>query len=123
MREGEEYRCGLTQMNHLTPGFGNSTTSPLDVWFTHVKKQDVGQDIELLSYANLYYLALVACPMGCTCSYHILVRLPNLVKPDKKYFCTTVRCLIIILARLPNLYKHAHQNIQTCTSKITGPIM
>jgi hypothetical protein len=42
MREGEEYRCGLAQMNHLAPGFGNSTTSPPDLWFSQVKKQVVG---------------------------------------------------------------------------------
>jgi hypothetical protein len=62
--------------------FGISTTSPSDVWFTQVKKQAVEQDIELLSHANLYYLALVPCPAVSTCSYHTLVRLPNLVKPD-----------------------------------------
>jgi hypothetical protein len=72
-------------MNHLAPSFGNSTTLPPDVWFAHVKKQDVGQDIKLLSHANLYYPALVPCPVGCTCSYHTLVRLPNLVKPDHKF--------------------------------------
>jgi hypothetical protein len=29
---------------------------------------------------------LVACSMGCMCSYHILVRLPYVVKPDNKFF-------------------------------------
>jgi hypothetical protein len=123
MREGEEYKCGPAQMNQPDPDFGISTASPLDVWFAQVKKQAVGQDIELLSHANLYYPALVTCLVGCTCSYHTLVRLSNLVKPDHKFFCTTARCLVIILVRLTNLYKYAHQKLhdQQCTFRIYKP--
>jgi hypothetical protein len=105
------------------PGFGNTTTSPSNVWFAQVKKQVVGQDIELLSYANLYYPAFVACTMGCTCSYHILVKLPNLVKSDHKFFVQLhVACFILVTP--PNLYKHAHQKLQDqqCSfSHITRP--
>jgi hypothetical protein len=42
-----------TQMNPDVDCFGISTTSPPDVWFTKVKNLAVGQDIELLSHANL----------------------------------------------------------------------
>jgi hypothetical protein len=109
---GSHIQSSPTEPPH-PPALDNSTTSPPNVWFTQVKKLAVGHDIEVLSYANLYYHALVGYSMGYTCSYHILVRLPNLVKPDHKIFVQllsspSIHCVLIILARLPNLYKHAH---------------
>jgi hypothetical protein len=92
-------------MNPDVNCFGIRTTSPLDVWFAQVKKQAVGQDVELLSHANLYYPALVAGLVGCTCSYYTLVRLPHLVKPDHKIFA--------------QLHVAHQKYVQTCTSEIT----
>jgi hypothetical protein len=105
-------------------------------------RQVVGQDIELLSHANLYYPALVTCPVGCTCSYHTLVRLPNLVKPDHKIFVQLhIACLLSwsdslictnmhiknyrtnnVVSEYTNMHHNPHNHQQCSFSHIIGPI-